>query len=59
MEAKSKDKKAKFDGWEYKSSYKTRPQVRVSQESYMILSKGRGSMAQQIDRLLGVDLLKS
>jgi len=59
MDAKSKDKKAKFENWDYKSSYKTRPQIRISQESYEILSKGRGSMSQQVDRLLGVDLLKS
>ena len=48
------NKKAKYSDWDYKSSYKSRPQIRISDRAYKVLSKGKGSMAEQVDRLLGL-----
>lgn len=48
------NKKAKYSDWDYKSSYKSRPQIRISNRAYRVLSKGKGSMAEQIDCLLGL-----
>jgi len=50
-------KKAKFSDWTYKSSYKTRPQIRISKRAYDVLSKSQGSMSENIDKLLGLDLV--
>jgi len=52
-------KKAKFSDWTYKSSYKTRPQIRISKRAYDVLSKSQGSMSENIDKLLGLDLVGS
>ena len=52
-----KTKKAKFKDWTYKSSYKTRPQIRISKRAYDVLSKSEGSMSENIDKLLGLDLV--
>ena len=51
-------KKAKFSDWTYKSSYKTRPQIRISKRAYEVLSKSEGSMSENIDKLLGLDLVE-
>lgn len=51
-------KKAKFSDWTYKSSYKTRPQIRISKRAYDVLSKSQGSMSENIDKLLGLDLVE-
>ena len=48
----NKRKKSKFSNWTYKSSYKSRPQIRISKSAYLLLSKMEGSMSENIDKLI-------